>query len=145
VDLGSTAVLSNPHCSTPPLVVLNKDNASNFTITAKDTDGCTSVASFNPDSSDQQYGTSVTDAGTCGLDPSTDISFLPVMFWFFHVAANGTQQARAIICRPQIQLFEVEARIDLGNNAVIMLSELKNFTASNNITGSPLNGHAYNG
>ena len=132
-------------CSIPPSIILDTDDSSSYTITASDRDGCSSAVTFNPTDSDQQYGTAATLPGTCGLDTSTPVDFVPIMFWFFHTANNGTGQARAIICRPTLELRNIEAEVYLVNNSVIDVQLGTNFTKPNNITGSPLNGRPYNG
>ncbi|KIP05249.1 hypothetical protein PHLGIDRAFT_36550 [Phlebiopsis gigantea 11061_1 CR5-6] len=140
-----TGVSLDSGCSVPSSIVLNTDNSNSYSINATDSDGCSSVASFNPVNSDQQYGTTATSPGTCGLDASTPVDFVPVMFWFFHSANNGTGQARAIICRPTLELANVKAEVYLVNNSLLDVQSNGHFTKPNNITGSPLNGRPYNG
>ena len=38
----------------------------------------------------------------------------------------------------------VEAYIDLNNNSIVGITALSNVQTSNNVTGSPLNGQAFN-
>lgn len=142
--LRTTGVLSSANCSVPPAITLDTNDRSNYTITATDTDGCTSVAAFNPSSADQQYGTSPADPGTCSLDPQLDVSFAPLMFWFFHTSDNGTLQARSVMCRPNVRLFNVDTTVYLTNSSLTSVSIADNYTQPNNITGPPLNGKAYN-
>ncbi|EKM51190.1 uncharacterized protein PHACADRAFT_200015 [Phanerochaete carnosa HHB-10118-sp] len=144
LTLPTTGINSTANCTVPPSITLNTSNASDFTITATDKDGCTSVASFDPSSADQQYGTSQAYPGTCGLDPTLDVSFSPLVFWFFHTANNGTPQAQAVMCRPSIQLYNVDVSVYLTNNSLTDATVLNNFTSPNNITGAPLNGKIYN-
>lgn len=99
---------------------------------------------FNPTSADQQYGTTATNPETCGLDPNTDINFVPVVFWFFHTRDDGKQEARAVMCRPKLELFNVEVVVNANNKSLTSVKILNNYTTPNNITGSPLNGKAYN-
>lgn len=134
----------NPNCSAPPTVTLDTSNVGNYTITATEKDGCTSTSSFNPASSDQQYGTTATKPGTCGFDLSTDVSFLPIMFWFYRTQTNGTGQAAAVICRPTLQLFNVTATVTLNNGSLTQVTIDSNYTQPNNISGDPLQGKAYN-
>ncbi|GJE93537.1 DUF3433 domain-containing protein [Phanerochaete sordida] len=144
VVLSTTGVNSAANCSVPPTINLDTSIATNYTITVHDADGCTSVAAFNPASADQQYGTSPALPGTCGLDPALDVSFAPLMFWFFHTSDSGVKQARAVMCRPHIELFNVDAQVYLTNNSLMSVEPLSNYTTANNVSGDPLHGKAYN-
>ena len=144
VSTQGTAVNMDAGCTMPPKINLDTANSNNYTVTATDTDGCTAIASFNPGSADQQYGTSSTDPATCGLDPNTSIDFVPIMFWFFHIPDHGDPQASAVICRPTLELFNVDVEVNANNNSLNSVQILNNYTLANNITGSPLNGKPYN-
>ncbi|KAF5390631.1 hypothetical protein D9757_002631 [Collybiopsis confluens] len=76
--------------------------------------------------------------------------FSPVAFWIFQY--EPTVAASATICFPSFSLFDVEISYDLAAKNVTSVTELRSFTstsnfssAAGNITGPPLNGHAYNG
>lgn len=144
LTLATTGINSNANCSIPLTINLDTSSTNNYTITARDSDGCTSIAAFNPANADQQYGTTPAEPGTCGLDPGLDVSFGPLMFWFFHTSNNGTRQARAVMCRPNIQLFNVVATVYLTNSSLAEVTIIDNDTAPNSITGTLLDGKAYN-
>jgi len=68
------------------------------------------------------------------------------MFWFFHRQDDDIQtpQAAAVFCDPTIGAFNVMAETDLSNSSIVGITPLDNVTTSNNVTGTPLNGQAFN-
>jgi len=146
----NAGVRSSPNCVHPPQVSLDTSNTNNVTITASTPDGCTSIASFNPNSTEQQYGSSPGIATTCNLPSNTSSQFLPVMFWFFRQQTDNGQsspQGQAVICRPTIQVQNVLSRVFMTNGTVdsVDLEVNNNYTGQNNVTGGFLNGQAFNG
>lgn len=86
---------------------------------------------------------------SCPNNGITPDEFRPVVLWFF--AYNPVLSA-AIFCSPSIQLMEVTVTIDLASSNITSvvpigpLTSSSNFSgASANVTGTPLNGRAYNG
>jgi len=78
--------------------------------------------------------------------------FRPVVFWFFN--NDGTPpQTSATFCAPTISLFDVIATVDINTGNLTTVEEIQPFNASTslfaslsqNITGAPLNGRAFNG
>lgn len=68
------------------------------------------------------------------------------MFWFFHFQDDtNTPQAKAVVCAPTIDLFNVQATIDLNNGSLSDVQILSNYTKPNTVTGGDLNGKAFNG
>ena len=77
--------------------------------------------------------------------------FLPVVFWFF--TYEPAAESSATMCSPTITLVDAEVTVDIASQNVTGVHELGPFNAttskfgslSGNLTGAPLNGHAYNG
>ncbi|THH32743.1 hypothetical protein EUX98_g1425 [Antrodiella citrinella] len=144
--LNTFGVRSNTNCINPTTVDLSTTNPTNFSITASTSTGCSANVTFDPASAEQQYGSASVNAVSCGFNTSVHQEFLPVMFWFFHTQDNtGTPQAKAVICAPTIELFNVQAQVDLNNGSLSSVTILSNYTAPNNVTGGDLDGKAFNG
>ena len=144
LTVNTTGIRTNAGCSNPSSISLDTSNTSQFTITASTSDGCTGLAHFNPTSAEQQYGTASTNNTSCGLSADEGQEFAPVMFWFFHKNEQGQGQPRAVICRPDIQLFNIAADIDLNSRDLTDVTVLDSYTKANNVSGDPLNGKVYN-
>jgi len=92
------------------------------------------------------FGTSTPDCSN-----ATAPQFLPVVFWFF--TYNPSAKASATMCSPTIALVDAQVTVDIASQNVTHVHELGPFNAatskfgslSANLTGPPLNGHAYNG
>ncbi|TCD70375.1 hypothetical protein EIP91_003727 [Steccherinum ochraceum] len=148
--LNTFGVRTNPNCENPVSVNLSTNDATNFAIAAATASGCSANVTFNPNSAEQQYGSTAVQPVSCGFNASVEQEFLPVMFWFFHLPDNTTgsstvPQAKAVICSPTIELFNVEAKVDLSNSSLAEVTIISNYTAPNNVTGGDLNGKAFNG
>lgn len=89
------------------------------------------------------------DMPACANNPP--IQFSPIIFWIF--IYQPTVQASATLCFPTFSLWEVNVNVDLATKNLTKVTELRPFSQdhspfaslSNNLTGPPLNGHAYNG
>ncbi|KAJ7271966.1 hypothetical protein B0H12DRAFT_1228827 [Mycena haematopus] len=140
MSVNTTAVQTIANCETPQSATLTAEG-DDFTIQAWNAAGCTGTVMFDPDSSSTQYG--VLAVENCGED---DIEFQPIMFWFFARTndATSTPQGASIFCNPSINVFNVMAQTDLNNGSIIGVTTLDNVTTSNNVTGSPQNGRAFN-
>ena len=78
----------------------------------------------------------------------------PVVFWFFTRDTTRPQGA-ATFCAPTISLLDVAAAVDMNNGSLISVQEIQPLNASTspapfaslsqNVTGPPLNGRAFNG
>lgn len=147
VQVATTGVQTLVNCDIPPQSSIIQVNATNFTVTTRDSDGCSATGSFNPQDSEQQYGVIPTDPESCGFSSNTNVTVLPVVFWFFEF--NGTDQTdpvmQTVMCRPQISLFDVEATVNYNNGSLINVQPLSNYTAANNISEFLGNGKALNG
>ncbi|KAL4247888.1 hypothetical protein ABKN59_007467 [Abortiporus biennis] len=148
--LNTTGIRTQANCATPTSLTLSTLDNQNYTITASTSDGCfKSFVSFNPNSADQQYGSSPGVPVSCGIDPTTPEQFLPVLFWFFHTEDDGAGKAQpkaaGVICKPQIDLFNIVAKIDLTNGNLTDVQIVNNYTTPTNVSGDPLNGRAFNG
>ncbi|KAJ7775089.1 hypothetical protein B0H16DRAFT_1303748 [Mycena metata] len=143
LSVNTTSVQTAVNCEVPQTFNLSALGSANFSIQATTPGGCDGNVTFNPDSttSGTQYG--VVAVENCGSD---DIEFQPVMFWFFHRKADDIQtpQAAAVFCNPTISALNVMATVDLNNNSIISVTSLSPVTSSNNFTGSPQNGRAFN-
>jgi hypothetical protein len=88
------------------------------------------------------------DCNNTGVPPY----FRPIVFWFF---THGTTppQGAATYCAPAISLLEVSATLDMNNGSLTSVVEIQPLNASTshivpvsqNVTGPPLNGQAFNG
>ncbi len=145
--VNTTGVRTNINCEQSTSLNLNTSTPPYYNITAQGADGCSATVQFNISASsldEQQYGSAPANAQNCGLPADTDIDFLPLMFWFYNTDAQNIPQAAAVICRPQIQLFNVMANVNLNNGSLVDVTILNNYTAPNNVSGDPLDGKVYN-
>ena len=124
-------------------MTLSTSDPSQFSVNATSVDGCQlGPVFFSPSDANQQYG--VTNVPHCG-NASVNITQQPVFFWFYHVKGDGSHEAKGVFCTPSIQLFDIMANADLATGSLINVTKLGNYPTANNVSGSPLNGNAYNG
>ncbi|KAJ7120489.1 hypothetical protein C8R43DRAFT_82654 [Mycena crocata] len=143
LSVNTTAIQTMANCEaaqTNTLLSTTPGNP-NFTIQATNSAGCAGMATFNPDSSaSTQYGTVAVP--NCG---SNEIDFMPIMFWFFHRKDDDqTPESASVFCNPTIKALNVMADVDLSNKSITAITTLDSVTSSNNVTGDPLKGQAYN-
>ncbi|KAJ3854786.1 hypothetical protein EV368DRAFT_72682 [Lentinula lateritia] len=139
--VNTTAMKSDPGCQAAQVSMTSLANGSwNNSISVQ---GC-SLSWIVNDTAEVLFGVNATN---CSTDTP---QFSPVAFWFFEYSPSA--QASATVCFPTFELFDVEINYDLAAQNVTQVTELQPFTsssnfssASGNITGSPLNGRAYNG
>ncbi|TFY64148.1 hypothetical protein EVG20_g6049 [Dentipellis fragilis] len=144
VAVNTTAIQTDVHCANPISTTVNTNVATNFSISGVSVDGCAGgPAFFDPDNAAQQYG--VLNVPNCGSNAPANASFEPVMFWYYHVKADGTHEGRTVFCTPQLQLFDVMAYADLSSGALTGVQTLDNYPKPNNVSGTPLNGNVFNG
>ncbi|KAJ3929634.1 MAG: hypothetical protein NXY57DRAFT_1015895 [Lentinula lateritia] len=141
MTVNTTAIQTTTNCLGPEGTPSLTASDGGFIISSTSADGCTQTAeASNTAVSSQQYGV-VNVPDTCS---QLNITQRPVMFWFFHHAANGTPEARTVFCKPTLQAFNVEATANLNNQSVVGVLELDSNVPSNNVTGpfanSPFNG-----
>ncbi|KAJ6623480.1 hypothetical protein B0H10DRAFT_1786175 [Mycena sp. CBHHK59/15] len=142
LSVNTTAVQTNASCEVPTAFQLSTPGTTDFTIQASSAAGCNASVTFDPEtSSNMQYG--VVSVAGCG---ATEVQFQPVMFWFFHRKSDDilTPQGASVFCTPTIRAYNVIADVDLNNGSIIRVTQLDNVTTPNNVTGSPLNGQAFN-
>ncbi|CAL1702679.1 unnamed protein product [Somion occarium] len=144
VKWNTTGVRTQSNCITANSVNISTPSPL-FMIDASTPQGCRAVVSFDPASADQQYGSAPAMPTTCGMDNNTAQEFLPVMFWFFHLSDSNRPQARAVICRPTLGVFNAEVTLNLNNLTLANVTLLDQYTVANNVTGGDLNGRAFNG
>ena len=78
--------------------------------------------------------------------------FRPIIFWFLTNETTPPQGA-ASFCTPEISLFDVSVVVDMNDGSLTSVLEIQPFNASTlplaslsqNVTGPPLNGEAFNG
>ncbi|KAF7328967.1 Tubulin beta chain [Mycena venus] len=143
MTVNTTGIRTNSNCSNPtttPLISANPTGGS--IITSTSIDGCNGSVSFDPTLSDQQYG--VSNVPNCGPNANLDVSFQPVVFWFFQNQTDGKPEVKTIFCNPSMELFYVHATADLSNGDLTNVDIVNNYTKDTNITGPPLNGQPYN-
>jgi hypothetical protein len=63
---------------------------------------------------------------------------------FYQRQADNTEEARTIFCNPTMELFYIKAAADLSSGALTSVNIVNNYTASNSVTGPPLNNVPYN-
>ncbi|KAI3611371.1 hypothetical protein WG66_002222 [Moniliophthora roreri] len=147
--VNTTGIQTKANCEGPketPLVGPNPTAQANRTITSISNGGCNVTVSFDPTVATQQYG--VSDASCSDAEKSANITFRPVMFWFFHMKDGGGEEARTVFCKPTITPFNVKAAASLSDGSLINVTESvgnSEYSKPNNVTGAPLNGLAFNG
>ncbi|EGN97443.1 hypothetical protein SERLA73DRAFT_75127 [Serpula lacrymans var. lacrymans S7.3] len=140
VAVNTTAIQAEVNCANPASLSLSVLSGGNVSVSATSSDGCTKNLTLNSTDSEQQYG--VVNVDNCPSS-NTDPAFQPVMFWFFHTGVNP--QAAGVFCRPSIGVFNVTTTTNLNDGSLTNVTIVSNYTSANNVTGSPLNGRAYNG
>ncbi|KAJ7172297.1 hypothetical protein C8R46DRAFT_143306 [Mycena filopes] len=145
LTVNTTAIQTAVNCELPQTLNLTAPVSGNFTIQGTTSGGCSGDVTFNPDSttSATQYG--AVPLANCG---SNEVQFQPVMFWFFSRKDDGAQtpQAAGVFCNPTIAALNVMATVSLDNNSIVQVTTLDPgpVTTSNNVTGAPQNGTAFN-
>ena len=107
--------------------------------------GCTYSFSVGPNGS-HVFGVDVMpDCNNTG----TPAYFLPIVLWFFTYDTTSPQGS-ATLCAPTISLLDVTVIVDMNTGNLISVQEkgpLNSSTSplSQNLTGPPINGQAFNG
>lgn len=140
--VNTVAVQTNVNCALPHSYVLDAPGTGNYTIQSTSDEGCSYTVNINPADSEKQYG--VVPIPNCG--PATGVDFQPIMFWYFLAAGTQDQaKARCVFCQPQIKVYNVKAMANLNDGSLANVTMVSDYAPSNNVTGNPLNGQAYNG
>lgn len=95
----------------------------------------------------------ITSGSRSAASMNTDLvsDFRSVAFWLFDFNYGGSNglggkpQGTVVFCEPGIQTFNVEATIALPAYHITNVTILGDYGPSNNVTGAPLSGLAYNG
>lgn len=158
VDLMGISTDSNCSYALSAIMPLHDGNV---TLTAVADDFCQATVIFNASLPDIQRGIVPVRAELCGLDVNTPIEYLPVLFWIYAgETAPRNDSVLSLICRPYIEPAATttywgreQAYDDIlaayGTMGLELLSVDQSYDVedlpANNVTGSPLNGRAYNG
>ncbi|TFK63948.1 hypothetical protein BDN72DRAFT_802770 [Pluteus cervinus] len=112
-------------------------------VNSKSVAGCNvTTTPFDPSLSTSQYG--VKDVA-CGDAANLDIEFRSVMFWYYSQReGGGTPNAKAVFCSPSIEAYDVQAGAKLSDGSLYTVSALNDYAPTNNVTGPPLSGKAFN-
>ncbi|KAJ6617982.1 hypothetical protein B0H10DRAFT_2031581 [Mycena sp. CBHHK59/15] len=136
--VNTTGIRTTANCANPTATpVVNVTGATGF-INSTSLDGCSQSVPFDPTVSDLQYGVA---AAPCQQSTSLNVTFQPVVFWFFQ-KMDTTTEARTVFCNPTMEEFYVHAGADLSSGRLMTVDIVSNDTAINNLT--TLNGLPYN-
>jgi hypothetical protein len=82
------------------------------------------------------------DCNNTGAPPH----FRPIVFWYFTFETTAPQGA-ATFCAPTISPLDVSTVLEINNGSLTSVLEIQplNASSSQNVTGPPLNGRAFNG
>ncbi|KAG1864998.1 hypothetical protein DFJ58DRAFT_771933 [Suillus subalutaceus] len=140
--VNTTAVQTHVNCINPTSFTTTNLTSSDFVLSATFSTTCNASLSLNPNDGPDQF--SVTAASTCA--PSyQDQNFQPVIFWYYHLSDNGDALGTAVFCQPSIAIFIVTTSMDLNDGSMGDCTIVEPFEYTNNVTGNPLNGQAFNG
>ena len=110
--------------------------------------GCTFSYSVGPTVSHLFGADVMPDCNNTGIPAY----FRPVVLWFFTYDTTPPQGS-ATLCSPTISLWDVIATVDINTGNLTSVQEIQPFNSSTspfallseNVTGTPLNGRAFNG
>lgn len=140
--VNTTAVQTHVNCINPTSFTTTNLTSSDFVLSATFSATCNASLGLNPNDGSDQF--SVTPASTCA--PSyQDQNFQPVIFWYYHLTDNGDALGTAVFCQPSIAIFVVTTTMDLNDGSMGDCTIVEPFEYTNNVTGNPLNGEAFNG
>lgn len=135
--VNTVGIQTKVNCALPLSSNLNLPGTSNNTIQATSAQGCANTVTFDPSSSEQQYGVSAVP--NCGSATTDD--YRPIMFWYFHTNTQAVPEARVVFCQPTIGIFNIKATANLNNGSLANVTVLSGYAPSNNVTS----GQAFNG
>lgn len=140
--VNTTAIQTNVNCIKPTSFTTTNLSSTSIALEATFSASCNASLGLNPNDGPDQF--SVTPASTCA--PSyQDLNFQPVVFWFYHLSDNGDPLGTAVFCQPSIAIFVVETTMDLNDGSMGNCIIVEPYEDTNNVTGNPLNGEAFNG
>jgi hypothetical protein len=138
--VNTTGIQTEVNCVSPDSLNLTAASGD-YVISATFPGGCSAGLTFSPGNGDQQY--SVLNASNCA-PAGMDIMFQPVVFWF-HLLGDNEPQVAGVYCNPTVSVFMMETSVNLTDGSLGNCTALYEDVSPNNVTGSPLNGHPYNG
>ncbi|KAH0580508.1 hypothetical protein H2248_002002 [Termitomyces sp. 'cryptogamus'] len=141
VSINTTGIQTAINCENPVNTSLNTTNPNSFELTSQSVEGCTVNVTYDPIVSSIQFG--VLPVSCPGS--STNITLQPVMFWFFHNKTDGSPEVKTVFCAPSIKAYNVIASVNLNDRSLANVAIENERVPSNNVTGDPLAGQAYNG
>lgn len=140
--VNTTAIQTHVNCIKPTSFTTTNLTSSNVVLSATFSPSCNASLSLDPNDGPDQF--SVTAASTCA--PSyQDQNFQPVVFWYYHLSDNGDALGTAVFCQPSIAIFVVATTMNLNDGSMGACIIVEPFENTNNVTGNPLNGEAFNG
>lgn len=140
--VNTTAIQTHVNCIKPTSFTTTNLTSSDFVLSATFSPSCNASLGLNPNDGPDQF--SVAAASTCA--PSyQDQNFQPVIFWYYHLSDNGDALGTAVFCQPSIAVFVVTTTMDLNDGSMGDCTIVEPFEYTNNVTGNPLNGEAFNG
>ncbi|KAG1795683.1 uncharacterized protein HD556DRAFT_368369 [Suillus plorans] len=140
--VNTTAIQTHVNCTKPTSFTTTNLTSSNVALSATFSPSCNASLSLDPNDGPDQF--SVTAASTCA--PSyQDQNFQPVVFWYYHLSDNGDALGTAVFCQPSIAIFVVATTMNLNDGSMGACIIVEPFENTNNVTGNPLNGEAFNG
>lgn len=141
--VNTTGIRTEVNCVNPTSLNLSS-SGGNYTAHATFSNACSASLAFATSNGNQQY--SVLNASSCAPQ-GQDIEFQPVVFWYYFqdTSAGSGPNVAAVFCAPTINVFAMTTSMDLSNGALGNCTILDTSVGSNNVTGSPLNGQAFNG
>lgn len=161
MNVVTNAILSKPNCHGPDSISRTKDDSNNGTWhNIAVYKGCSYNWSVNKVTEDlfgldalgaQNFTNGQATGDGCkqfqGMAPENQ----PIVLWYF-TYRTATANSSVAICEPTIELWKVNATVDLTTRNLTDVHPIKVLTSddvgtslSGNVTGSPLNGQAYNG
>ncbi|KXN91339.1 hypothetical protein AN958_01314 [Leucoagaricus sp. SymC.cos] len=152
LTVNTTAISTLTNCANPAggsiqLVPINSTVV--FNLTATSVEGCVPAVdgqprniTFDTSAATQQYGVVGT---SCPNDPEPDPNFRGIMFWYFHFRDGQVPEAKTIFCSPALKPFAVTATAHLIDGRLDSCFMSGDYNESNNVTGPPQNGRAFNG
>ncbi|KAF9005096.1 hypothetical protein BDQ17DRAFT_1353790 [Cyathus striatus] len=145
MTVNTTGIQTKVNCANPASTTVQPLDGDGFNVSYTSTDGCIPDSTvINASIASQQYG--VVDAG-CPDAASLNITFRPVMFWYFHIRDDNNQgEAKGVFCKPSIAATQVTASAGLSDGKLLNnVTFSGNYVTENNVTGGELGGKAFNG
>ncbi|KAG6902393.1 hypothetical protein C0995_000598 [Termitomyces sp. Mi166 len=143
VSVNTTGILTATNCANPAATNLDTSNPNSFQLTSRSVEGCLVNVTYDSTVSAVQFG--VQSVACPDSAAKANITFQPVMFWFFHHQIDGTSEVKTIFCAPSIKASNVTASVYLNDKSLYNVSIQNGQIPPNNVTGDPLDGQAYNG